>query len=189
MLHFLVLLALCSASQAGVSFDTSPDQCVAPPQPQQQTPSPSTVTAANVALVQEIIMAQLHLVPSFRTKCNNKVAPCPLGHIFGGLVRLAFHDAAGAGGPNGCLDFRLAEHTGLKDIIHSLEEIYWQTRPLAPWLSRADLWYALLPVFRFNSLVQGARCKYCYPYGDEWEGRDTASVALSLWKARRTDVR
>ena len=74
--------------------------------------------------------------------------PCPLSHIYGGVVRLAFHDAVGTGGPNGCIDFTKPENNGLQDIVKLLNKIY---APYANLISKADFW-----VLAANLVIQYA---------------------------------
>ena len=63
--------------------------------------------------------------------------PCPLSHIYGGIVRLAFHDASGTGGPNGCIDFTTPDNNGLQDIVALLDKIYVGFSNV---ISKADFW-------------------------------------------------
>lgn len=63
-----------------------------------------------------------------------------MGDNIGALVRLAFHDAAGNGGANGCIDF---EHTpsnnGLQDVVATLDRMYYADG-LDQVISKADLY-------------------------------------------------
>lgn len=56
------------------------------------------------------------------------------------LVRLTFHDAAGEGGPNGCVDFENTEDSnGLQSVVAQLQQLY-ASKGYAPLLSLADLY-------------------------------------------------
>jgi cytochrome c peroxidase len=56
------------------------------------------------------------------------------------LVRLAFHDATGNGGPNGCIDFtHTQDNNGLQDVVATLDTMY-EANGLASVISKADLY-------------------------------------------------
>lgn len=58
----------------------------------------------------------------------------------GAILRLVFHDAAGQGGPNGCIDLAgTSDHKGLEDIVKQLDEIY-LSKNYSSEISRADFW-------------------------------------------------
>jgi len=62
--------------------------------------------------------------------------PCAQGDAVGGLVRLAFHDAAGSGGrSNGCIDLTAPENGGLAPIVAQLQQAW---EPFARIVSFAD---------------------------------------------------
>ena len=70
---------------------------------------------------------------------------CEQGHRVGGIVRLAFHDATGAAGPNGrvgpngCLDLTTPANANLDDIIAVLDAARARS-PYGALVSRADFW-------------------------------------------------
>ena len=94
--------------------------------------SASDETAARAA-----IAAQLGLGASYGAPC----APCAEGDTIGQLLRLAFHDAAGGGGPhgagggNGCIDATTSDNAGLADIQARVDAA---RAPFASLISRAD---------------------------------------------------
>ena len=96
------------------------------------TPS-QAMTSNELADVEASIAAEFSLQPSsYGEPCE----PCAQGDAVGGLVRLAFHDAAGGGGrSNGCVDVTEPENSGLAPIIAQLEQAW---RPFADVLSFAD---------------------------------------------------
>lgn len=97
------------------------------------------LTSADVVEMKAAIKEAFKLEPSYGVPCNAKLEPCLLGDNIGELVRLAFHDAAGNGGPNGCIDFvHTSAHRGLENVIATLDSIY---VPFRPRISRADFWY------------------------------------------------
>jgi hypothetical protein len=63
---------------------------------------------------------------------------------------LGFHDAAGGGGPNGCIDFNTGDNNGLQDVVASLDSIY-TTNNLGSIISKADFW-----VLAGNTAIQYA---------------------------------
>lgn len=65
-----------------------------------------------------------------------RCAPCALGDAVGGLVRLAFHDAAGGSGRvDGCIDVNEPANAGLEPIVTQLHETW---LPFADKISFAD---------------------------------------------------
>lgn len=68
-------------------------------------------------------------------------SPAQRGHTLGGIVRLAFHDAATfngvSGGADGCLDLTALANRGLQEIVDSLAPA---VKAVADRLSRADVW-------------------------------------------------
>jgi len=91
------------------------------------------ITSSELADVEASIAAAFDLQPSsYGEPCD----PCAQGDAVGGLVRLAFHDAAGGGDrANGCVDLSDPENSGLAPIIDQLESAW---RPFADVLSFAD---------------------------------------------------
>lgn len=84
-------------------------------------------------------------VPSYGVQCNGHLGSssngiCPMGDHMGALVRLVFHDAVGNGGPNGCIDWQVADHNGLQTIVGQLDDLYTKKNYSALGLSKADLW-------------------------------------------------
>jgi hypothetical protein len=80
------------------------------------------------------------LTPSYGTFCNAKLVDCPLGDNIGALVRLAFHDATGNGGANGCIDFvHTGSNNGLQEVVGQLNELYYANN-LQDIISKADLY-------------------------------------------------
>jgi hypothetical protein len=73
------------------------------------------------------------------------LSSCPYGSVVGGLVRLAFHDSVGGGGPNGlggpngCLD-NITEHNGLARITSQYDLIFSRNPDFVSKISRADMW-------------------------------------------------
>ena len=51
----------------------------------------------DVIIIQNGIVSALGITPQYGLLCNDKVAPCPMGNLFGGILRLVFHDATGNG--------------------------------------------------------------------------------------------
>jgi hypothetical protein len=97
------------------------------------------LTAAELATVTADIVATFGLVPAYGIPCN----PCTLGDNIGAMVRLAFHDIIGGGGPipavggaNGCND-PLHGEKGLEAVLASYANIQ---RRHADKISIADLW-------------------------------------------------
>jgi hypothetical protein len=66
-------------------------------------------------------------------------SPCKLGDIIGAMVRLSFHDAAGGGGANGCVDFTERDNNGLQEVVGQLDKIYHDNH-LNHIISKADFW-------------------------------------------------
>lgn len=90
-----------------------------------------------VTKIKEAIVDTLNLTAQYGLICNDKVLRCPQSSLFGGLLRLAFHDATGGGGPNGCIDFTEPLNNGLQSTVNALEPIYLNFSSI---ISRADLW-------------------------------------------------
>lgn len=99
------------------------------------------INASTYAAIRSDVQRGLGLTPSYGRACLD----CPGGHIVGGIVRLAFHDAVGAAGPNrrfgpnGCLDLTTSSNNGLADIIALLDNIQ-ATSQYGALISRADFW-------------------------------------------------
>lgn len=99
------------------------------------------INASTYAAIRSDVQRGLGLTPSYGRPCLD----CPDGHIVGGIVRLAFHDAVGAAGPNrrfgpnGCLDLTTSANNGLADIIALLDNIQASSQ-YGALLSRADFW-------------------------------------------------
>jgi hypothetical protein len=99
------------------------------------------INASTYAGLRSDVQRGLGLTPSYGRACLD----CPGGHIVGGIVRLAFHDAVGAAGPNrrfgpnGCLDLSTSANNGLADIIALLDSIQ-ATSEYGALISRADFW-------------------------------------------------
>ena len=55
------------------------------------------LTTNDVNTISTDIVNTFNITPQYGIICNDKVTPCPLGNLFGGILRLAFHDAAGNG--------------------------------------------------------------------------------------------
>jgi len=91
------------------------------------------ITSSELADVEASIATEFGLrQSSYGEPCD----PCAQGDAVGGLVRLAFHDAAGGGDrSNGCVDLSDPENSGLAPIIDQLEQAW---RPFAGVLSFAD---------------------------------------------------
>ena len=60
-----------------------------------------TLTSQDISNIQATIASTLKLTPQYGLKCNHNIVSCPASDLFGSMVRLAFHDASGQGGPNG----------------------------------------------------------------------------------------
>lgn len=102
-------------------------------------PMSFSLTQSQVDVITEDIVATFALIPSYGSSCNSKVSACPTGDNIGALVRLVFHDAAGNGGPNGCIDFNTPENNGLQDVVSSLEQLY-TSKNYSSIISKADLY-------------------------------------------------
>jgi hypothetical protein len=99
-----------------------------------------TLTSADVDTIQTLVATTFGLAPSYGTYCNAKVSPCPMGDNIGALVRLAFHDAAGNGGANGCIDFvHTTANKGLESVVATLDHMYY-ANGLNQIISKADLY-------------------------------------------------
>ena len=55
------------------------------------------LTTQNVTTMKNDIIITFNITAQYGILCNDKVASCPLGRIFGGFLRLAFHDSVGHG--------------------------------------------------------------------------------------------
>jgi hypothetical protein len=98
------------------------------------------LTSADVETIQSLVATTFGLAPSYGTYCNAKVSPCPMGDNVGALVRLAFHDAAGNGGANGCIDFvHTSSNNGLQTVVGTLDQMYY-ANGLNQIISKADLY-------------------------------------------------
>ena len=101
----------------------------------------AAINASTYAAIRNDVQVGLGLTPSYGRACLG----CPGGHIVGGIVRLAFHDAVGAAGPNrrfgpnGCLDLTTSANDNLADIIALLDAIQAKSK-FGAMLSRADFW-------------------------------------------------
>lgn len=94
-----------------------------------------------LALVDTIKSSVLGLLPD---TVQGSCVSCDRGDFVGAIIRLIFHDAAGNGGPNGCLDGCTTtgcngqtDHTGLSMIMGQLEPVY---QLFSTQISRADFW-------------------------------------------------
>jgi len=75
------------------------------------------ITTSELASLKAAIVSEFALVPSYGTVCE----ACASGDSIGGLLRLAFHDAAGGGGrANGCIDFSTPDNNGLQTSTSKL---------------------------------------------------------------------
>jgi hypothetical protein len=80
------------------------------------------------------------LEASYGTYCNGAVSTCTLGDNIGALVRLAFNDAIGAGGANGCVDFlHTSGNNGLQSVVATLDSVYYGNS-YDSIISKADLY-------------------------------------------------
>ena len=55
------------------------------------------LTSQNVTTMKNDIIITFNITAQYGILCNDKVTPCPLGRVFGGFLRLAFHDSVGHG--------------------------------------------------------------------------------------------
>ena len=102
-------------------------------------PTPTTTSSqivgplvSTVASLENAITQAFDLGSSYGDACN----PCQRGDDIGGLLRLAFHDAVGGGGANGCLDIEnTLDHAGLQEIMNTLTDAW---LPFASEISFAD---------------------------------------------------
>ena len=80
------------------------------------------LNASTYAALRSLVATTFNLSASYGTSCVS----CPAGDTVGGLVRLAFHDAAGGGGPagvggaNGCLDLSTPLNNDLSGFVDAL---------------------------------------------------------------------
>jgi hypothetical protein len=99
-----------------------------------------TLTSTDVETIQSLVTTTFGLAPSYGSYCNAKVSPCPMGDNIGALVRLAFHDAAGNGGANGCIDFvHTNSNKGLESVVSTLDQMYY-ANGLDQVISKADMY-------------------------------------------------
>jgi hypothetical protein len=95
------------------------------------------LSAASEAAARGALKQQLGLDASYGAAC----APCAEGDTIGQLLRLAFHDSAGGGGPhgaggaNGCIDNSTSDNAGLAGIQARVDAV---RAPFAHLISRAD---------------------------------------------------
>ena len=95
------------------------------------------LSAASEAAARGALKQQLGLGASYGAAC----APCAEGDTIGALLRLAFHDSAGGGGPrgaggaNGCIDNTTSDNAGLAGIEARVDAV---RAPFAHLVSRAD---------------------------------------------------
>jgi hypothetical protein len=73
-------------------------------------------------------------------------------------VRLAFHDATGSGGSNGCIDFSCSSNRGLEEVVQQLDEIYPQFSAI---ISKADFWVRI--PYKYCILTQINCVRYSQP--------------------------
>jgi hypothetical protein len=107
-----------------------------------------TLSVGDILEIEEGLVELFSLQNSYGSRCNPLIADCPLGDHMGAIMRLAFHDATGEGGPNGCIDFNEGDNNGLQDIVATLDEFQ---ANYAGVISKADLW-----VLAANLVVQFA---------------------------------
>lgn len=101
-----------------------------------------TLTGDEVTTIKTALKGFFNFTGSgaYGTSCNAKLVTCRAGDNIGALVRLVFHDAAGEGGPNGCLDFvNTHDHRGLETAVSQLDTFYRQNS-LSGTISVTDLW-------------------------------------------------
>jgi hypothetical protein len=99
-----------------------------------------TLTSDDVATIKAAITSTFELEASYGTYCNAKLTPCTMGDNIGALVRLAFHDAAGNGGANGCIDFtHTTANKGLEEVVSTLDDLYY-SNGYDSLISKADLY-------------------------------------------------
>ena len=98
------------------------------------------LTESQTAAISVDIAAAFALTNSYGTACNSKITPCPIGDNIGALLRLAFHDATGNGGPNGCIDFlTTSDNNGLQTPVLTLNTLY-DAKGYKSMISKADLY-------------------------------------------------
>jgi hypothetical protein len=117
--------------------------------------TPFVLTQQVVDQIKLDLTEHLGLAPHYGVSCNAKLSPCPMGDMFGAVVRLVFHDAAGqAPGSNGCIDFvNTGSNRGLEDITSSLDQLFVQKNYLNV-ITKADLYVlAAVTVIEFASTV------------------------------------
>jgi len=118
--------------------------------------SAGTLTAAQVTSIQTVIQAYFgwsaynSTYGTYGNACNGQLKSCNDGDNMGALVRLVFHDSAGGGGSNGCIDFNEPDNAGLIPIVQALDTIY-QANNYATVISNADFW-----VLAANTAIQVA---------------------------------
>ena len=96
-------------------------------------PTIDVLTSEDIAAIESAISSAFGLsAAGYGIRC----APCTLGDAVGGLVRLAFHDAAGGSGRvDGCIDVTEPANAGLEPIVTQLHETW---LPFAEEISFAD---------------------------------------------------
>jgi len=82
------------------------------------------VSAATVRALEANLANAFGLRPFYGEVCN----PCAGGDAVGVLVRLAFHDASGPNGADGCIDFSTGENAGLQGALGTVTAVW---RPFA----------------------------------------------------------
>jgi len=110
-------------------------------------PQSFILTSALVANITNDIVSAFGLIAQYGVACDplstGTAAACTLGDTIGGMVRLAFHDAVGGGGPNGlggangCADFSIPDSNGLQASVATYAPIAAKYNGS---ISIADLW-------------------------------------------------
>jgi hypothetical protein len=102
-----------------------------------------TLASADVQQIKSDIQSAFNLFNGYGLLCNphngKTITPCDIGDNLALLVRLAFHDAVGWDGPNGCLDFTNSDNNGLQGVVATLDSLY-LAKNYASIISKADLW-------------------------------------------------
>jgi hypothetical protein len=99
-----------------------------------------TLTTDDITGIKATITSTFEMEASYGTYCNGKVSTCAMGDTVGKLVRLAFHDATGNGGANGCIDFvNTKANKGLEDAVVALDNMYY-ANGYDSIISKADLY-------------------------------------------------
>jgi hypothetical protein len=101
----------------------------------QVTGTPTALSAAQVAEIETVMKTTLAMGAGYGLDCN----PCYEGDLYGAILRLVFHDAAGQESRlDGCVDFNEPDHNGLQEITGQLQAV-WDKVGGAAILSFADL--------------------------------------------------